>query len=121
MFSTKEAFFDQEKASTELDSIIVVPNPYVATNPFEPPNVYRAGRGERRIYFMNLPRECTIRIYTVTGQLVQTLEHSSTLDNGQESWDLLSRDGMDVSFGVYLYHVEAPGLGEHVGRFALIK
>jgi hypothetical protein len=34
---------------------------------------------------------------------------------------LISEDGMDVAFGVYVYHVDAPGIGEHIGKFALIK
>ena len=80
-----------------------------------------AGLSERRIYFMNLPPQCTIRIYTVTGDLVQTLTHDSTVDDGQEPWNLVSRDGMDVAFGIYLFHVDAPGVGTSVGRFALIK
>ncbi len=112
---------DLDKASSELDDIMVVPNPYVASSNFEPANTYRSGRGERRIYFMNLPSECTIRIYTVTGQLVQTLEHNSTIDDGQKSWDLITKDGMNLAFGVYLFHVEAEGIGEKVGRFAVIK
>jgi hypothetical protein len=70
---------------------------------------------------MNLPQECTIRIYTITGGLVQTLHHESTRDDGQLAWDLVSRDGMNIAFGVYLYHVTAPGVGEHMGRFAVIK
>ena len=36
-------------------------------------------------------------------------------------WDLVSKDGMDISFGVYVYHVDAPGIGEKIGRFAIIK
>ena len=98
-----------------------MPNPYVATSLFEPSNPYLVGRGERRILFMNLPPQCTIRIYTVTGDLVQTLTHDATVDNGQEPWNLVSRDGMDVAYGVYLFHVDAPGVGTSVGRFALIK
>jgi hypothetical protein len=113
--------FDEAAAADALDDVYVVPNPYVATSRFEPANPYLVGRGERRIYFMNLPPECTIRIYTLTGELVQTLTHSSALDDGQEPWDLTSRDGMDVAYGVYLFHVDAPGVGESVGRFALIK
>ena len=70
---------------------------------------------------MNLPRECTIRIYTITGQLVQTLHHDSTGDDGQLAWDLVSRDGMNIAYGIYLFHVEAPGVGDHIGRFAVIK
>ena len=80
-----------------------------------------AGRGEREIVFLGLPPQCTIRIYTVTGDLVQTLTHDSTVDDGQEPWNLVSRDGMDVAYGVYLFHVDAPGVGTSVGRFALIK
>ena len=113
--------FDAVVAKEELDEVYVVPNPYVATSSFEPANPYLVGRGERRIYFMNLPPQCTIRIYTITGDLVQTLTHDSAVDDGQEPWDLVSRDGMNVAFGVYLFHVDAPGVGTSVGRFALIK
>lgn len=120
-FEATPPAFEQAEAVRALDDIIVVPNPYVATSTFEPPNTFRAGRGERRIYFMHLPAECTIRIYTITGQLVQTLHHQSSIDDGQEAWDLVSRDGMAIAFGIYLYHVDAPGIGEHVGRFGVIK
>ncbi len=120
-FSLQPGSYSADKAKIDLDDIIVVPNPYVATNTFEPANPFRAGRGERRIYFMNLPAQCTIRIYTVTGSLVQTLEHDSVRDDGQLAWDLVSRDGMNIAFGVYIYHVTAPGVGEKIGRFAVIK
>jgi len=52
---------------------------------------------------------------------VQTIEHYATIDNGLETWDLLTKDNLSVSYGVYIYHVEAPGIGEHIGKFALIK
>jgi hypothetical protein len=68
-----------------------------------------------------LPARCTIRIYTISGHLVDTIEHDSSLADGQAPWDLVSRDGMNVAYGVYIFHVEAPGLGEKIGRFALIK
>jgi hypothetical protein len=120
-FNLDPSGFDAVVASSSLDNIHVVPNPYVATSIFEPANVYRAGRGERRIYFRGLPPECTVRIYTLSGQLVQTLHHSSSADDGQMSWNLVSRDGMDVAYGVYIFHVDAPGVGQHIGRFAIIK
>ena len=120
-FSFTPPAFDAELAAGELDDVYVVPNPYVATSRFEPANTYLVGRGERRVLFMNLPPQCTIRIYTITGDLVQTLSHDNPVDDGQEAWDLTSRDGMDVSYGVYLYHIDAPGVGETVGRLALIK
>ena len=128
-FRTGEAFqfkmqapaVDAERAKSELDKVAVVPNPYVGAASWEPPNLFRSGRGERRIYFVNLPAKCTIRIFTVRGYLVQTLFHDATVDNGQEPWNLVSKDGMDISYGVYIYHVDAPGIGEKIDRFAIIK
>jgi len=120
-FQIRSAAQDPARASQEMDRIAVVPNPYVGAASWEPPNPYKAGRGTRLVYFVNLPALCTIRIYTVRGGLVQTLQHSSTISDGQEPWDLVTKDGMDVAYGVYIYHVDAPGIGEKVGRFAVIK
>ena len=113
--------FDKKVAENALDEIFVVPNPYVAASKFEPPNTYRSGRGERRIYFMNLPPKCTIRIYSVNRELVRTLEHDAGIENGQLAWDLTTKDNMNLAYGVYIFHVEADGIGEHVGKFAVIK
>jgi hypothetical protein len=99
----------------------VVPNPYLAAASWEPRSTFRTGRGERRIYFTNLPQKCTIRIYTLSGYLVNTLEHESSIEVGQEAWNLLSKDGQDIAYGVYVFHVDAPGIGEKVGKFAIIK
>ncbi len=121
MFQVKGPRFDEEQAKEDLDRITVVPNPYVAAASWEPRNPFRFGRGERKIWFLNLPGDCTIRIYTVRGYLVDTFEHHSGLKDGAESWDLVSKDGMDIAYGIYVYHVEAPGIGEKIGKFAVIK
>lgn len=120
-FSVKGATSDKESAKSKLDQIAVVPNPYVATNIAEPKTNFISGRGERRIFFIHLPTECTIRVYTTAGELVKVLEHNAPLDNGQLSWDLLNMDNMELAYGVYIYHVEAPGIGEHIDKFAIIK
>lgn len=120
-FSTQGASLAQSKPVSVLDKIAVVPNPYVATDVLEPVNQQLNGRGPRRIDFINIPSGATIRIFTVTGVLVRTLHNSSGLESGTVSWDLLTRDGLDVAFGVYLYHVQAPGIGTKVGKLALIK
>jgi len=109
------------KAKSDLDKIAVVPNPYVGAASWESQNLFRTGRGERRIQFINLPAKCTIRIYTVAGNLVNTLHQDAEIDNGQLSWDLVSKDGMDISYGIYIYHVDAPGIGEKIGKFAVVK
>ncbi len=112
---------DQARARRAMDSVYVVPNPYVGSSRFEPSNPYINGRGARRLMFMGLPPQATVRIYTITGELVQTLRKDDGVDNGQLAWDLTTRDGMNVSYGIYLFHVDAPGVGETVGRFAVIK
>jgi hypothetical protein len=108
------------RTAIELDRINVYPNPYVAATNQEPTNPFNEGRGERRITFNHLPDHCTIRIYTVRGDLVETIEHNAGIDDGTENWDLRTRDGLNAAYGVYLYHVESP-YGEKTGRFAVIK
>ena len=78
-------------------------------------------RGSRKIYFNHLPMQCTVSIYTVSGDHVQTLNHDTEMNNGQEHWDLTTKDNFPLAFGVYIYHVNAPGVGEKIGRFAVIK
>jgi hypothetical protein len=120
-FATKAAAISNEQAKLELDNIKVVPNPYIATNVWEPRQLSSSGRGERRIDFIHLPSKCTIRIYTSSGSLVKTLNKESSPLDGSISWNLVSEDGMDVAYGLYIYHVDAPDIGEKIGKFALIK
>jgi len=105
-----------------LDNIFVVPDPYVGVNSLERKRSSAlSGRGERRVDFVNLPKQSTIRIYTVSGKLVKVIEHNASQDNGRESWDLTSTDGLEVAYGIYFFYVNAPGIGQKVGRFAIIK
>ena len=121
-FTTKAAHIDPLKAKSDLDKIRVVPNPYVATNIIEPKNfINRSARGYRRLYFDKLPRKCTIKIFTTAGELVKVLHHDSTIDDGKEFWDLLSKDNIEVSYGLYFYQVDAPGIGKKIGKFVIIK
>lgn len=120
-FTTKAAFVDETKAATDMDNIKVVPNPYIVSNSWEPKNPYTSGRGPRELHFIHLPQECTIKIFNIQGQLVQTLEHSSTMWDGTEIWDMLTKDKLDIAYGVYIYHVDAPGIGKKIGKFAVIK
>jgi hypothetical protein len=121
-FTTVSAKFDPLKAASALDKIKVVPNPYIATNDIEPTDrLPGTTRGSRRLYFEHLPTDATIRIFTLSGELVKTLEHHSGLDNGREYWDLLNRDNLGVAYGVYIAHIDAPNVGERIIKFALIK
>jgi hypothetical protein len=120
-FVAKKGFTDIEQAKVDLDKIKVVPNPYLANALWEPKNPYTSGRGPRSIHFTHLPNKCTIRIFTVNGELVKEIEHESNLMDGSEEWDLLTKDNLSASYGVYIYHIDAPGIGKTVGKFAIIK
>ncbi len=119
-FTIRPSTIDNTLAESELEDIAVVPNPYVGASAFEPRSQIE-GRGERRVQFINLPLTCTIKIFNVRGELVRTIEHNGISSDGSEWWDLRTEDQQDVAYGVYLFHVEAPGIGEHVGKFALVK
>ncbi len=103
---------DPSKAKQELSQIKVVPNPYIAHAAWE------TTEGIRKIQFTHLPDECTIRIYTLAGDLVRLIEHAS--GTGSEDWDMLNKDQMGIVPGVYFYHVDSK-YGEKLGKFAVIK
>ena len=98
----------------------VVPNPYVAAASFEPQRFNVSGRGDRRMEFRAIPQGGVIRIYTVHGDLVQTLRQDGSV-NGYVPWDLRTKDNLDVAPGLYVFHVDAPSLGTYIGKFAIIK
>lgn len=121
-FKTEAAKYNQQKAQTGLDNVYVVPNPYVGLSAIEPTTKLPGQtRGERRIYFENLPPKCTIRIFTLSGELVKQIEHDGTIANGREFWNLLNTDGFSVAYGIYFAHIDASGVGEKIIKFALIK
>lgn len=120
-FVASEATIDAAKAKAELENVKVVPNPYVATAQWEPKNPYASGRGPRSLHFTHLPSNCTIRIFTVNGELVDVIEHNSQINDGSEEWKMLTKDNLNIAYGVYVYHIEAPGIGEKTGKFAVIK
>ncbi|MCK4328853.1 hypothetical protein KAX02_03315 [candidate division WOR-3 bacterium] len=120
-FTIEGASIDKEQAKIDLEKIKVVPNPYFAAATWEKPNPYTSGRGPREIHFIHLPSECTIRIYNLRGDLIQKIEHETDFDDGTCIWNMLTKDNLDIAYGVYFYHIEAPGIGEKTGKFAVIK
>lgn len=102
---------NKELASSQLDDIRVVPNPYIARAGWE------RDEGFRRLEFVNLPETAKIRIYTLAGDLIQMLDHSGS---GTCVWDLLSENGQGIAPGLYFYHVESE-VGEKIGKFSVIK
>ncbi len=119
VFATHAEYVDPNAPGAHLDPY-VVPNPYVASASFEPERFAVSGRGERRIEFRGLPGSCTIRIYNIRGELVQTLKHEGSSE-GYEPWDLRTKDSLDVAPGLYIFHVDGGPLGKSIGKFAIIK
>jgi hypothetical protein len=120
-FQASAGKIDTKLAKSDMDNIKVVPNPYVATARWEPANPYDSGRGPRSLHFTHLPTKCTIRIFTINGELVDTIEHESAFHDGTAYWDMLSQDNLSIAYGVYIYQVDAPGVGKKIGKFAVIK
>jgi hypothetical protein len=121
-FTARQERLDEGMGRAELEKIKVVPNPYVATNSWEPRNPYSNGRGPRELHFTHLPSKCTIKIFNVRGQLVAELSHETpSIANGTEIWNMQTKDQLDIAYGVYVYHVDAGSLGQKVGKFAVIK
>lgn len=93
--------------------VLVVPNPFVIREGFSQPGEADA------IQFVNLPNPCTIRIYTVRGDLVATIDVPDGA-GGIAAWDQVTDYGQFVESGVYIFHVDSPS-GTKVGKFAIIR
>ncbi len=62
-----------------------------------------------------------IKIYTLAGDLVQTLDHDNS-KLGIKDWGLTSSVGQTIASGIYLYTVEDKKNGKiQVGKFVVIK
>ena len=73
-----------------------------------------------QLMFTNLTAKCTIKIYTVSGELVNTIEHDN-LDEGYTAWDLRSVNNQEVAPGLYLFTVQSDGVEDFIGKFAVIR
>ena len=108
---------------TRTGKIFVVPNP-VTMESVEP---WKLGKnmddpsGVKLEFRMLPPSENTIRIYTLAGDLVETIMHDGM--SGTAAWDLISRNGQEVTSGIYLYSVEPHNTNydTFVGKFVIIK
>ncbi len=120
--------------------------PTVFPNPYRVEARWDQGRNVRDHYlwFANLPEKCTIRIYTLAGDLLIEKEFDGTTYHGEGTrgvydpatslgkptlsgatfgWDLITRQGQAIATGLYMYSVEdhGPGKKRHVGKFLVIK
>jgi hypothetical protein len=123
VFTVKpENAVDQSKIKTAMESIKVVPNPYIATNLMETAVDNQFLNQRRRLLFTHIPANCVIRIFTPSGTLVDRIDVDNEPANGTVHWDLLTREGLEIAAGMYIFQVKSNVTGdEKIGKFAVIK
>lgn len=114
----------------------VYPNPYYGSAIWD-------GSSERlrKIYFFNLPEECEITIYTLSGDVIKRIQHTSQSNSsdirwfetyasdkkqkfagGEHAWDLLTDNEQAIATGMYLFAVKNNRNGDiKTGKFLVIK
>jgi hypothetical protein len=109
----------------KLGQVLVVPNPYRVDHDYTYENGGWEGRSaawtenNRKLKFIHLPAKCTVRVFTLAGDLVVTLNHDDPV-NGELEWNLLSESNRALASGVYIFSVESD-LGREIGKFVLIR
>jgi len=112
----------KKTVKSDIKQIKVVPNPYIGANTWETKNPYDSGRGPRVIHFNHVPMDCEITIFNIAGEIVDQFEVHNSIDDGIAEWDLLSKDNLSISYGLYLYHVkDLLSNAVQTGKFAVIK
>lgn len=114
-----------ERADAIQDEVYVVPNPATVKTmkpwKLEPNNDDPTGT---KIEFHHLPRSTgLVTIFTLSGDMVQELPFDGTTGNGSLAWDLVSRNGQDITSGVYLFSVESDNSAfkRFVGKFVVVR
>ena len=111
---------DEQQVETALDQINAVPNPYFAFS------AYENGQFDNTIKITNVPDRAIVTIYSLDGKFIKKFNRDEQIvsreganpgvQNSQTNpdiiWDLENAAGIPVASGVYLIHVNAPGLGE---------
>ncbi|HMN33173.1 MAG TPA: hypothetical protein PKA54_07350 [Chitinophagaceae bacterium] len=90
-----------------LKRIQAVPNPYYAYSQYEQTRV------DTRVKIINLPAKATIKIFTIDGTLIRTINKNDATTNYID-WDIKNDKGIPIASGMYLIHVNIPNVGETV-------
>jgi hypothetical protein len=103
---------DMERVQIEVDSqsdlynVYVVPNPVrTGSSRLTTDNYHNFPDGLVR--FVNLPPDCTIKIFTISGDLVWINDHVD--GTGNVEWDIRNLQNEEVASGVYMYRIERNG------------
>ena len=89
---------DPTKTESDLDLITVVPNPYYAFSSYE------SNALNNRVKITNLPNNCTVTIYNLSGTKIRQFKKDNDLPSIE--WDLTNFANTPVASGFYLIHVK---------------
>jgi hypothetical protein len=115
-------------AAEDLEAF-VYPNPYRIDAGYRELGFEGLGNRDRpddrvrALHFANLPARCTIRIYTLDGDLVKEIRHDMDPNDpnaSHEQWDLITRNTQMVVTGLYYFSVESDDGAVQIGKFAII-
>ena len=112
------------------DKVRIVPNPYpgigdrarVTGRAIGDMVEYEGDPSGRRVRFLNLPRRATVRVYSLSGDLVWSGFFEDPLDPRGEppGWNLVSRNNQEIVSGTYIVHIESP-LGSEVTKLVVVR
>ena len=77
-----------------------------------------------KVCFANLPQASNkIEIYSLNGDLIETIDHDGNSGYGEACWNLVSRNGQEIVSGIYLYSVQASDdrFDDFIGKFVVIR
>ena len=104
---------DGSVVANAVDDVYPVPNPYYNLTSLE------LDQFRRQIKFVNLPPALTtVRIFNLAGDCVRVLTKDDA-GSAELVWDVLTETGLPVASGMYIYHVEAQGIGTKIGKLAV--
>ena len=107
-----------DPAGSDMSKIRIVPNPYIVSSDI---NRLRFGRNQQdKLAFFNIPGQCTIKIFTESGELVNTIEHTD--DSGDDSWNGVTSSNQVVASGIYIAVITNNDTGEkEIVKFVVIR
>ena len=115
VFNVTSATVAAAESDSVLNHVHTVPDPYYVTDAIE------ITANQKILKFVNLPPQAIIRIYSLSGVLVNVITHNDPGLGGEESWNLRNRNNQFVASGAYFYQVETPAGHKKLGRFTIVN
>jgi hypothetical protein len=111
-----------------LSMINVVPNPYYGGSAYEATEFLQVMK------ITNVPALCTITISSIDGKFIRQYKRDEKPLNNKsntgvptkqigvhQDWDLKNAQGIPVASGVYLIHIDAPGVGQRTVKAMIVN